>query len=172
MLHWHILCFLQDFDTYKATVRKIISDWLEGLHAFSKQHSTITQQAIIIYVTNSIGVPTAGGQRSAAASTSSLFSIKTNVFDRIKSDFGSAGANNAASRHLRFVLLRLGSNASAASGDEPGPLGWSDCLEGLGEALYAGFINRAILLEDEIRRLDAQRQLPGWNYLHFFLTKV
>lgn len=40
------------------------------------------------------------------------------------------------------------------------------------EGIVATFDANVSLYEDDVRRADSQRQLPGWNYLTFFLQKV
>jgi hypothetical protein len=49
---------------------------------------------------------------------------------------------------------------------------WLDLAAKIGEAIMGSFSHHILQYEDNVRRLDAQRQMPGWNYCTFFLMKA
>jgi hypothetical protein len=49
---------------------------------------------------------------------------------------------------------------------------WQDLSNRMKEGIMGSFRQHVIYNEDDVRRLDAQRQTPDWNYCTFFLMKV
>jgi hypothetical protein len=49
---------------------------------------------------------------------------------------------------------------------------WDDLINKLKECVGASFENCINNYEEEIRKMDAKRMAPGWDYNHFFLLKV
>ncbi|KAG9285997.1 hypothetical protein G9A89_022673 [Geosiphon pyriformis] len=126
-----------DNETYRQTVRKQIRDW----------HTTVSskknQEWLIVYVTKHDTI------RNAAAK---YFNMKGTVFDKIKADFNT-------SRRDRCVQLRLSDN------DTEDLEAWQEFIAKLKEGILSSFDQHVIQYEDDIRRMDAQRTKPGWNYL-------
>ncbi|KAI9202421.1 uncharacterized protein BJ171DRAFT_514013 [Polychytrium aggregatum] len=79
-----------------------------------------------------------------------------NVFEKIKSDF-SMGKKD------RFVQLKLGSTDSQES--------WIEFIAKLKEALVTSFNQQILQFEEDTRRLDSQRLMPGWNFCQYFIMK-
>ena len=48
---------------------------------------------------------------------------------------------------------------------------WQDILGKIKEGLLQSFDSRVLQYEEDIRKMDAQRTTPGWNYCTFFILK-
>jgi len=49
---------------------------------------------------------------------------------------------------------------------------WDSVVNKIKEKLLANFFQQVLTLQEDIKRLDSQRLLPGWNYCSFFILKV
>ena len=67
---------------------------------------------------------------------------------------------------IRCVALRL-FDGELRDGDT-----WNAFMENFKEGVMHSFEQHVMQYEEVIRRLDAQRQMPGWNFCTFFLLKV
>eukprot|EP01137_Pigoraptor_chileana_P021672 Opistho-2@85675 len=79
------------------------------------------------------------------------------VFDKLKSDF--------ASKPERCVQLRI------ADGDSKSDETWDDVINKMRDSVLACFDRRVAQYEEDIKRTLGNRQLPGWNFLNFFILK-
>ncbi|KAJ3201231.1 hypothetical protein HDU82_008263 [Entophlyctis luteolus] len=77
------------------------------------------------------------------------------VFDKMKSDFSSH-----KSHFIQLKTTQVGDHAV-----------WSEFFAKLRELIMSSFDQKLIQYEEDIRRLDSQRLLPGWNYCQFFILK-
>jgi hypothetical protein len=57
-------------------------------------------------------------------------------------------------------------------GQAEDPVIWADLFSKLKESMIQIFDARVSLYEDDVRKTDNQRQLPGWNFCTFFIQKV
>ncbi|KAF9906523.1 hypothetical protein EC991_000530 [Linnemannia zychae] len=48
---------------------------------------------------------------------------------------------------------------------------WADFTDKMKEGIVTSFDQNVLTFEEDIRRLDSQRQMPGWNYCTFFILK-
>jgi len=48
---------------------------------------------------------------------------------------------------------------------------WQDILGKIKECVLQSFDSRVLQYEEDIRKMDSQRNLPGWNYCTFFILK-
>lgn len=48
---------------------------------------------------------------------------------------------------------------------------WQDILGKIKEGVLQSFDSRVLQYEEDIRKMDAQRTTPGWNYCTFFILK-
>lgn len=48
---------------------------------------------------------------------------------------------------------------------------WADFTDKMKEGIVTCFDQNVMTFEEDIRRLDSQRQMPGWNYCTFFILK-
>jgi hypothetical protein len=67
---------------------------------------------------------------------------------------------------IRCVQLRLSENESEDYE------AWQDLISKLKEGILSSFDQHVKQYEEDIRRLDSQRSMIGWNYCTFFILKV
>ncbi|KAJ1863883.1 hypothetical protein LPJ73_000406 [Coemansia sp. RSA 2703] len=135
-----------DADTYKSVVRPRVKTWVDR----------VAQRRgagwLILYVPGA-----AEAQRIAAAKTATgpaFLAKRTTTFDRLRSDFQPKRGD------ARVVLLQPSQVES-----------WNAVLLAVRDAAVAALEDRAAALGEAIRRMDANRLLPGWNYCAFFVLK-
>ena len=78
------------------------------------------------------------------------------MLDKIRFDFSDKVA-------LKLVSLRL----------LPGEIlnVFSDCVEIISDCVYQSALMNLNQLDEDVKKLSLQRNLPGWNFCTFFLTK-
>ncbi|EJU03022.1 hypothetical protein DACRYDRAFT_106200 [Dacryopinax primogenitus] len=138
------LFFVQcdDNDTYKATVRKQIRDWV----------SIVSQRRNQDYLVVLVVRPEARQQGNK------LFQgMKSTMLDRLKSDFTTGKKD-----HCTQLNWSMSQNE---------PAGWADVITRLKEQIIASFDASVTLREEEVRRNEAQRHVPGWNFCNFVVLK-
>lgn len=52
------------------------------------------------------------------------------------------------------------------------PAAWADLIAKLKEGLVSAFDSAVSQREEEVRRSESQRLMPGWNFCTFFILKV
>ncbi|KZO96846.1 hypothetical protein CALVIDRAFT_563489 [Calocera viscosa TUFC12733] len=138
------LYFVQcdDNDTYKTTVRKQIRDWV------SLVSQRKNQEYLIVLVVRP-ETRQQGGR---------LFQgMKSTMLDRLKSDFNSGKKDHCTQLHWSM--------------SQNEPAGWADLITKLKEGIITSFDSAVTLREEEVRRSEAQRHMPGWNFCTFFVLK-
>ncbi|KAJ3063906.1 hypothetical protein HDU98_000341 [Podochytrium sp. JEL0797] len=75
------------------------------------------------------------------------------VFDRIKSDFAKTNIIHLKPSHAKDPSI------------------WTEFFAKLRELILVSFNAKLLQYDEDTRRLDAQRLLPGWNYCQFFILK-
>ncbi|KAJ2119378.1 hypothetical protein IW147_005925 [Coemansia sp. RSA 720] len=79
--------------------------------------------------------------------------MRTTLLDRLRSDIGRKDSDHIV--HLQHTQVES----------------WNALFLAIRDRAVQGLEARVTLLADEIRRMDANRMLPGWNYCKFFVTK-
>ncbi|KAI9243615.1 trafficking protein particle complex subunit 10 [Phascolomyces articulosus] len=130
-----------DNDVYKNKVKKQIKTWVD-LIATKKN-----QEWLIVYV---------AGQDTKR--TNNYLGLKTSVFDKIRADFNQGKRDRCA--YIRIV-----------DQDDPSSELWTSFLEKMKESILASFDMQVLQIQEDTRRLDMQRHMPGWNYCTFFILK-
>ncbi|THH29639.1 hypothetical protein EUX98_g4553 [Antrodiella citrinella] len=130
-----------DADTYKNTVKKQIRDW----HATVAQRKN--QEWLIIHVI----------RPDSKAASQKLFQIKTSVLDKIKGDFNM----DKRDRCVQLVW----------SYDYDNPTAWAELINKVKEGILSAFETALTQREEEVKRSEGQRQMPGWNFCTFFILK-
>ncbi|KAG2157362.1 trafficking protein particle complex subunit 10 [Suillus clintonianus] len=132
----------EDNDLYRTNVKKQIKDW----------HSAISQRKhqewIIVHVVRS----------DIKTTDRKFFNMKSSVLDKIKADFN-------IDKRDRCVQL------SWTAGDHS-PVIWADLMNKIKDGLLAALDSSVSQREEEVRRSESQRQMPGWNFCTFFLLKA
>ncbi|KAJ1879534.1 hypothetical protein H4R99_005522 [Coemansia sp. RSA 1722] len=141
LLHLYIVDSDTDADTYKGVVRPRAKAWVARV---SQRRGA---SWLMIYV------PGVAEMQRMSTAQGSFLSKRTTTFDRLRSDFQTR-------KETRVVLLR---NDQVES--------WNAAILAVRDLTVAALEDRAAALGDEIRRMDANRLLPGWNYCGFFVLK-
>ncbi|KAJ3179456.1 hypothetical protein HDU85_004866 [Gaertneriomyces sp. JEL0708] len=151
-----------DSDYYKATIRKQIQEWLNVV-ANKK-----SQEWLIVYVS---------GAESRGKSARFL-GVGSSIFDRIKSDFNFKKERYVfekvafrdyhdkiplhPSRCVRVKLYNeLPKDAES----------WSELIDQVKEGISSSLNQQILQYDEDSRRLDQQRLMPGWNYCQYFILK-
>ncbi|TDL27388.1 hypothetical protein BD410DRAFT_875203 [Rickenella mellea] len=131
----------EDNDSYKNVVKKQIKDW----HTAIIQRKN--QEWLIVYVVKPDATRVSGG----------LLKMRATVLDRIKADFNT-------DKKDRCVQLTW------ASGHD-NPVAWAELISKFKEGITLAFDSSVAQREEDIKRSESQRQMPGWNFCTFFILK-
>ncbi|KAI8912338.1 hypothetical protein DFJ77DRAFT_467973 [Powellomyces hirtus] len=140
-LHLYLVT-TDDSEFYKGTVRKQIQEWLNVVA--NKKN----QEWLIVYLINA---------ESKGKSARFLGVGASSVFDKLKSDFSF--------KKERCIRMKLqndpGKDAEA----------WTDLQNHLKEGIISSLNQQIIQYDEDTRRIDQQRLMPGWNYCQYFIMK-
>ncbi|KAK9457986.1 trafficking protein particle complex subunit 10 [Dipodascopsis uninucleata] len=139
-----ILVRCEDNETYRESVRKNIREWFSTKVA-SKRDTT--EWLIIYYAAN------------GSTSSSSALRFKNSVFDKIRADF-----NNT--KEDRCILISINYSSKVEANEA-----WSDAIAKVKDGVLDAFSSRVRVYEDEVKRIESQKSIPGWNFLTFFIMK-
>lgn len=95
--------------------------------------------------------------------------MKGSVYDKIRADFNSSKRDRCAGVQS-LIDHRCAQLRSCDTETEELEM-WQDILGKIKEGVLLSFDARVLQYEEDIRRMDAQRTLPGWNYCTFFILK-
>ncbi|KAG0095373.1 hypothetical protein BGZ93_005957 [Podila epicladia] len=84
--------------------------------------------------------------------------LRSSVLDRIKADFNTSKKDRVA--QLRMADTEMSEMEL-----------WADFTAKMKDGIITSFDQNVMTFEEDIRRLDSQRQMPGWNYCTFFILK-
>lgn len=101
--------------------------------------------------------------------------MKGSVLDRIKADFNLDKRDRSVScRHM----LRNANNPALrcvhlawAVGQE-NPAAWAECINKIKDGILSAFDSAVVQREEDVKRSESQRLMPGWNFCTFFILKV
>ncbi|KAG0193307.1 hypothetical protein DFQ28_005750 [Apophysomyces sp. BC1034] len=130
-----------DNEIYKNKVRRQIRQWVDLI--MTKKN----QEWLIVYV---------AGQD--AKKSNSYLGLKTSVYDKIRTDFNQG-------KQDRCVYIRI------HDPDGPGSELWAGFVEKMKDCILSSFDMQVLQIQEDTRRLDMQRHMPGWNYCTFFILK-
>ena len=156
-----------DNDTYKATARKTLREWIKAQGASSTSQSTGSSQEkhdafewLILHV-----VQDGDGAEKTPTTTSKWGRGTTSVLEKVKADFN--GSSKTAVD--RVAQLRLPKEANAKSPELAEQR--EDLIDKIKNGILASFDLRVAQYEEDIKENDSQRSLPGWNFNTFFILK-
>ena len=173
-----------DNDTYKATCRKQIKDWIKAndFHQESRKRSNNQEnhdacEWLIVHlvhadtpVANQIRT-TREAQLGTTDSTDSLsnksrFLVKgpATVVEKLRADFNSP--KSAIDRIAQVRIPNPDQHLSAEYNDQ-----LQDLVEKLELTILASFDLRVQQYEEDIRERESRRGFPGWNFNTFFILK-
>ncbi|KAI0748290.1 trafficking protein particle complex subunit 10 [Daedaleopsis nitida] len=138
----HLYIFIcEDSEAYRVTTRKQIKEW----------HASITQRKNQEWLIVQVVRP------DQSVTQGRLFQMKASVMDKIKADFN-------VDKKDRCVQLIW-------SADKDNPTVWADLITKVKDGVLSAFDAAVTQREDEVRRSEGQRQMPGWNFCTFFILK-
>ncbi|KAL4077208.1 trafficking protein particle complex subunit 10 [Scleroderma yunnanense] len=130
-----------DAETYKATVKKQLKDWQNSVTQRKNQ------EWLIIHV---VHPDTKNVDRK-------FFNMKGSVLDKIRSDFN-------VDKRDRCVQL-------AWSTGEQSPAVWAELITKIKDGLLSALDAVVSSREEEVKRSEGQRHMPGWNFCTYFILK-
>ncbi|KAF7322882.1 hypothetical protein HMN09_00067600 [Mycena chlorophos] len=136
-----VTCDDSDLEGYKNTIKRQVKDWHTVVSAKKNQ------EWVILHVV----------RPDARLPSGNFFQLKGSVLDKLKSDFNS-------DKRDRCVQL------SWASG-YTNPAVWAEFLTKLKDGILSSFDAAITQREEEVKRSENQRQMPGWNFCTFFILK-
>ncbi|KAI0082757.1 hypothetical protein K474DRAFT_1681152 [Panus rudis PR-1116 ss-1] len=132
-----------DYETYKNTTKRQIKEW----------HSSVVQRKnlewLIIYIV----------RPDAKTTANRMFQMKSSVLDKIKADFNT-------DRRDRCVELVWSYDSEFED-----PTAWAELIGKVKEGILSAFDAALTQREEEVKRSEGQRQMPGWNFCTFFILK-
>jgi hypothetical protein len=187
-----------DSDTYKATARKQVRDWVKEHTPPSQSSSTSTQENhdayewmimhVIIPDTSAASQPrgsssSATGEKDKSGSTSVWKRGTTTLLEKLRADFNisSKSAPDRVSQirvskervppHLLPAPAPSVTSPPIAESPQEQDRAWADVITKFKTLILLSFDLRVSQYEEDIRKNDAQRSFPGWNFNTFFILK-
>ncbi|KAI8062176.1 trafficking protein particle complex subunit 10 [Gongronella butleri] len=130
-----------DTEAYKSKVRRQIRAWMDIIQGKKNQ------EWLIVYVAS-----------ADAKKSNSYLGLKASVYDKIRTDYNIG-------KQERCVYIRLN------DADGPASELWTTFIEKMKDSILASFDMQVHQIQEDTRRLDMQRHMPGWNYCTFFILK-
>lgn len=148
---------------YKNVVKKQIKDW-------HTQVSSRKNQDWLILLLSRTDVKQNHG---------ALAKMRGTLLDRIRADFNvdkkdryvisTNAIRQPLHHHDRCAQLNWSNDLS---NDFKNPAAWAEIISKLKEGIIAAFDSAVTLREEEVRRSESQKTMPGWNFCTFFVLKV
>jgi hypothetical protein len=139
-------------------VKKQIKDW----HFAISQRKN--QEWIIVHVVRS----------DIKTTDRKFFNMKSSVLDKIKADFNIDKRDRCDYPPIASLLILIFIRCvqlSWTAGDHS-PVIWADLVNKIKDGLLSALDSSVSQREEEVRRSESQRQMPGWNFCTFFILKV
>ncbi|ELU39468.1 TRAPPC10 domain-containing protein [Rhizoctonia solani AG-1 IA] len=135
--------------TCSVKVRRQLKDWVASVTTQSKRD----QEWLIVLV--NISSP---GQDATGSAGKRLFQMKGSIIDRMRADFTLAKRDRCV--QLNYV-----------TGGQDDPAAWTELIAKIKDAIITTLDSRIADRIDDVRRTEAQRAVPGWNFCTFFVLK-
>ena len=157
-----------DNETYKATARKTLREWIKAHGSPSGSQPIGSNQEkhdafdwLILHV-----VQDGESVERAATSTSKWGRSTTTVLEKIKADFNGT-SKTVPDRVAQLRIPREGASTKSPELAEQ----LEDLIDKIKGGVLASFDLRVAQYEEDIKEKDSQRSLPGWNFCTFFILK-
>ncbi|KAG9957193.1 hypothetical protein KCU61_g9292, partial [Aureobasidium melanogenum] len=189
-----------DKDTYKASSRQLLRDWINDVDPSSKSSSAVNRSEdhdaaewLILHVVIPDTIAASEPRWTAASkkepdelverpSSTTKWPGKSSrtVLDKIRADFtasSKSGPERVAQIRLqkKDVPPQLLPQTPVAQPYIESPQeqdnAWQDLIAKFKILILMSFDLRVLQYEDDIREKDSQRSLPGWNFCTFFTLK-
>ncbi len=173
-----------DVDTYRASSRKVLRDWVKDHTPSAQSSSQLDKQEnhdafewLIVHVLpsstdGSVSTKTDGVAEKRPTSSRWPSRSSTSVIEKIRADF------NGTSKHtvdrvaqVQVTERSADDSAQAKRQSQDDQNGWSDLTAKLKSLILASFGLRVSQYEEDIKEKEMQRNLPGWNFNTFFVLK-
>lgn len=163
-----------DVDSYKASSRKLIREWVKDHTPASQKSSKYNTQEnhdafewLILHVVSATDTPYADkGLGDSKGESRSSKRGSSNLIEKIRTDFN--GTSKSAVDRVAQVYM---SHETAGQSLDDGDTGWGDLLFKLKSLILSSFDLRVRQYEEDIRERASQRSLPGWNFNTYFVLK-
>ncbi|KAM0280562.1 hypothetical protein ACHAQH_004007 [Verticillium albo-atrum] len=193
-----LLVRCDDNDTYKATTRAEIRDWVklntppsQSTRKANNQENHDAFEWLIVHVVvpNTVAAtqPRMSGKSAEGASSDKATSSRwrtgsSTLLEKMRADFNVTGKGAVD----RIAQIRIGINdvpydilprvvpatpTGYSETEKDAEVAWQELLAKIKSLILASFDSRVTQYEDDIREKDAQRLLPGWNFCTFFILK-
>lgn len=186
-----------DSDTYKATARKQVREWVKEHTPPSQSSSTSTQENhdafewMIVHVvvpnTPAASQPRgsstgAAGEKEKTGPASRWTRGTTTLLEKLRADF-NISSKSAPDRvaQMRVPAEKVPQHMLPAPAPVTSPpvvetaqeqdRAWSDVIARFKILILLSFDLRVSQYEEDIRKNEAQRSFPGWNFNTFFILK-
>lgn len=100
--------------------------------------------------------------------------MKTSVLDKIRADFNVEKKDRCVNPALDATCTHTVRRCVQLvwSKDYDNPTAWAELIGKVKEGILAAFEASVAQREDEVKRSEGQRQMPGWNFCTYFILKV
>ncbi|KAF2826567.1 TMEM1 family protein-like protein [Ophiobolus disseminans] len=186
-----------DSDTYKSTARKQVREWVKEHTPPAQSSSTTTQENhdayewmilhVVVPDTPAASQPLGSsssttGDKEKGTSTSRWARGTTTLLEKLRADF-NISSKSAPDRvaQIRLQKERVPPHMLPAPATVTSPpiaeslqdqdRAWSDVITKFKTLILLSFDLRVSQYEDDIKKNDAQRSFPGWNFNTFFILK-
>jgi len=189
-----------DSETYKASSRKLLRDWIKA-HTPPAQSSTSANaqenhdafEWLIVHVVLpstpaaaqprwSAGGGGTSGVDKAPGGSRFLGKSSSTIFEKISADFN--GSSKTARDRIAQIRLQkddlpnsvpfktaAATTSSYTEDQQEQRKAWEDMVSKMKSLILTSFDLRVTQYEEDIREKDSQRNLPGWNFCTFFVLK-
>ena len=186
-----------DSETYKATARKQVREWVKD-HTPPSQSSTANTQEnhdayewlilhVVVPETPAASQPrgsssTTTGEKEKTGAASRWTRGTTTLLEKLRADF-NVSSKSAPDRvaQIRVPKERVPQHMLPAAAPVTSPAitespqeqerAWADVIAKFKVLILLSFDLRVSQYEEDIRKNDAQRSFPGWNFNTFFILK-
>ena len=179
-----------DIETYKASYRKYLRDWIKDNTPQSKSSSALNKQDndafewLIIHVVPPSEHDSLNQSRPASGRGEGLAEKRpsssrwpsrnsTSVVEKLRSEFNGT-SKTAVDRVAQIQLAEPTSDGYPAELDQRtrgNRDGWDDLMSKLKSLVLVSFDLRVSQYEDDIREREGQKKVFGWNFNTFFVLK-
>jgi hypothetical protein len=191
-----LLVRCDDNDTYKATTRSEIREWIKtnttGVQGKSgstaENHDAYEWLIIHVVLPNSTAAtqPRISGKAPDSSSDAKTASRwrggSSTLLEKMRADFnGSSKGSIDRVRQIRIGINDVPYNMlprvvpAVPTGyqetEQDAEAAWTDLIAKFKELILSSFDRRVSQYEEDIKERDAQRSLPGWNFCTFFILK-
>ena len=173
-----------DVDTYRASSRKVLRDWVKDHTPSAQSSSQLDKQEnhdafewLIIHVLlpptdGSTGTKSDGVAEKRPTTSRWPSRSSSSVIEKIRADFNGT-SKNTVDRVAQVQLTERSADefvqVKRQSQDDQN--GWADLASKLKSLILASFGLRVSQYEEDIKEKEMQRSLPGWNFNTFFVLK-